>query len=236
VVCGQWCFSAYDGDEVVFLSLSEIDSECFVDSGVDSQLALKGVGSVRFQLESGGFLEVAEVLFIPEMTINLLSVSALEIDGFGVAFYYGRVFLYLEGATPDTTILLGVRHERLYRLLGQLVIGSSGYLDSESVSVSESGQVAWERELISGTQFSSSTLRGLNRYELTQTDAQESVETPRSMSSVHRSVEVATEASSAVGAEASSSEGATTTTDGMMELETDSGGGTRSTSLAKREC
>jgi hypothetical protein len=62
------------------------------------------------------------------------------------------------------------------------------------------------------------------------------VETPRSMSSVHRSTEVATEASSAVGAEASSSEGATTTTDGMMELETDSGGGTRSTSLAKREC
>jgi hypothetical protein len=67
-------------------------------------------------------------------------------------------------------------------------------------------------------------------------DAQESVETPRSMSSVHRSTEVATEASSAVGAEASSSEGATTTTDEMMELEIDSGGGTGSTSLAKREC
>jgi hypothetical protein len=49
-------------------------------------------------------------------------------------------------------------------------------------------------------------------------------------------VEVATDASSAVGAEVSSSEGATTTTDGMMDLEMDSGGGTRSTSLAKREC
>jgi hypothetical protein len=141
---------AYDGMRSVFLSLSEIDSDCFVDSGVDSQLAVKGVGSVRFQLESGGFLEVAEVLFIPEMTVNLLSVSALEIDGFGVAFYCGWVFLYPEGATPDTTVLLGVKHERLYRLLGQPVIGSSGYLDSESVSVSESGQVARERELIPG--------------------------------------------------------------------------------------
>jgi hypothetical protein len=84
------------------------------------------------------------------MTINFLSVSALEIDGFGVVFFYGRVFLYLEGATPDTTILLGVRYERLYRLLGWHVVGSSGFLDSESMSVSESGQVARERELILG--------------------------------------------------------------------------------------
>jgi hypothetical protein len=108
---------------------------------------------VRFQLESGGFLEVANVLFIPEMTINFLSVSALEIDGFGVAFFCGRVFLYPEGATLDTTILLGVRYERLYRLLGQPVVGSNGFLDSESMSVSESEQVAWESELILGTQY-----------------------------------------------------------------------------------
>jgi hypothetical protein len=65
------------------------------------------------------------------------------------------------------------------------VVGSSGFLDSESVS--ESGQVARERELIPGTQSSSRTLRGLNRHELTQMDAQESVKSPRSMSSVHRS-------------------------------------------------
>jgi hypothetical protein len=37
-------------------------------------------------------------------------------------------------------------------------------------------------------------------HELTQMDAQESVKSPRSMSSVHRSTEVATNASSAVGA------------------------------------
>jgi hypothetical protein len=102
--------------------------------------------------------------------------------------------------------------------------------------VSESGQVARERELIPRTQSSSGTLRGLNRHELTQMDAQESVQSPRSMSSVHRSTKVATNASSAVGAEVSSSEGAAMATDGMMDLETDFGGDTRSTSLAKREC
>jgi hypothetical protein len=92
--------------------------------------------------------------------------------------------------------------------------------------------------LIPGTQSSSGTLRGLSRHELTQMDAQESVKSPRSMSSVHRSTEVATDASSAVGAVALCSEGATRllVQREMMELETDSGGDTRSTSLAKREC
>jgi hypothetical protein len=85
------------------------------------------------------------------------------------------------------------------------------------------------------------TLRGLNRHEWTQMDAQESVKSPRSMSSVHRSTKVAAEASSAVGAVASCSEGAeASSTEGAAmavdELETDSGGDTRSTSLAKREC
>jgi hypothetical protein len=49
----------------MFLRLSKIYLDFFVDSGADSQLAVKGFGSVRFQLESGGFLEVVEVLFIP---------------------------------------------------------------------------------------------------------------------------------------------------------------------------
>jgi hypothetical protein len=49
---------------LVFLSLSETDSDCCVGVGTSRQLAVKGVGSVRFQLESGGFLEVAEVLYV----------------------------------------------------------------------------------------------------------------------------------------------------------------------------
>jgi hypothetical protein len=40
---------------LVFLSLSETYSDCVVGSGPDSRLAVKGVGSVRFQLESVGF-------------------------------------------------------------------------------------------------------------------------------------------------------------------------------------
>ena len=67
-------------------------------------------------------------------------------------------------------------------------------------------------------------------------DAQESEETPRSMSPDHRSSKVAAVASSSEGAEASSSEGAATAADEMMGLEADFGRGSKSTSLTKREC
>jgi hypothetical protein len=95
-------------------------------------------------------LEIAGVLYVQEMMVNLLSMSALEVDGFGVAFYCERVFIYPEGATPDTAVMLGVGYERLYRLLGRPVLGSSGFLDSDFVL--ESGKVAPKRELILGTQ------------------------------------------------------------------------------------
>jgi hypothetical protein len=135
--------------------------------------------------------------------------------------------------------MLGVKYEGLYKLLGRPMLGSSGFLDSDSVM--ESWQVAWERELIHGTQSSSGTLKGLSRHESTQWDAQESVQSPRSMSLVRGIKEVVAEAYSVVGVVASCLEGVeTSSTEGeamaVDEMETISGGDTKSTSLAKREC
>jgi hypothetical protein len=81
---------------LVFLSLLETDSNCCVGVGTDPQLAVKGVGSVRFQLESGGFLEVVGVFYVLEMMVNLLSVSSLKVDRFGVPFYCGRIWELLQ--------------------------------------------------------------------------------------------------------------------------------------------
>jgi hypothetical protein len=60
----------------VFLSLLEIDSDYFMDSGVESQFLMKGVVSVRFQLELGGFSggRQSVVYFINDSKLSL-SVS-----------------------------------------------------------------------------------------------------------------------------------------------------------------
>jgi hypothetical protein len=111
------------------LSVLETDSYCHVDCGTSTMHAVKGVGCVRFQLDSGGSLEIAEVLFVLELKVSLLSISTLEDEGYGVVFEHGHVFIYPKINTLDITTMLGVRHGRLYRLLGQPMCKSKGILD-----------------------------------------------------------------------------------------------------------
>jgi hypothetical protein len=90
-------------------------------------------------------------------------------------------------------------------------------------------------------QSSFETIKGLNKHESTQLDAQESVQSPRIMSSVCGTTEIAKEALGALGVVASCSEGAETSSTkaeamAANDMEIDSGGDTISTSLAKREC
>jgi hypothetical protein len=79
--------------------------------------ALKGVGTMDFQLESGGSLKVEEVLHVPNMKLNLLFISTME-DGW---------------------------YERLYKLLGQPVIGFRGRLELSFRGSMEFGSVSMRK-------------------------------------------------------------------------------------------
>jgi hypothetical protein len=115
----------------MFLSVSEMGLDLHVGGGVDTMHAVKGVGRVRFQLESGGSLEVARVIYVPRL--KLLSVSTLEDMGYAVMFEDGQVLIHSEGAnTLDATVRLGIREGMIYRLLGQPMCGSKGILDCSS--------------------------------------------------------------------------------------------------------
>jgi hypothetical protein len=48
------------------------------------------------------------------------------------------ITVYSREATQDTTVVLGVRKESLYKLFGRPIIGSNGFLDSTSDSMSYS--------------------------------------------------------------------------------------------------
>jgi hypothetical protein len=77
------------------------------------------------------------VLYVPNFKLNLLSVAASENEGYVVAFQNGQVLVYSREATQDTTIMLDVHKERLYRLLRRHIIGSNDLLDSSSNFVSD---------------------------------------------------------------------------------------------------
>jgi hypothetical protein len=77
------------------------------------------VGSVIFQLEFGGILELDGVLFVPELRVNFISVSTLEDVGYCVFFKREHVFIYRQGVDPVELQLINNRVDRLYVLRGQ---------------------------------------------------------------------------------------------------------------------
>jgi len=57
-----------------------------VQLGDNSCHEIKGIGSTSLQLESGSIIHIGEILYVPRLNKNLLSVEALEDKGYKVAF------------------------------------------------------------------------------------------------------------------------------------------------------
>ena len=94
----------------------------FIQTDIDSpQIAIQGVGTIRFQQDLGEILEIHGVLFVPGMRVNKFSVSSFEDEGYGMMVRSGHVFLYQKDELVGTTILLGDRRDRLYVLRGHIV-------------------------------------------------------------------------------------------------------------------
>jgi hypothetical protein len=77
---------SYDRSTELFESFTTSDSDVHVDLGVATKHAVKGSGTVPFQMESGGILRVTNVLWVPELRWSVLSVSAIEKKGYEVLF------------------------------------------------------------------------------------------------------------------------------------------------------
>lgn len=62
---------------------------------------MKGVGSTSFQLESGDYLHMRDVLFSPSLKKRLLSILELEDRCYRDKFVDGQVLVCLEGSTIE---------------------------------------------------------------------------------------------------------------------------------------
>jgi hypothetical protein len=78
-----------------------------VTLGDDYQYPIKGVGESNYKLYLGTPMKMKDVLYVPGLTTNLLSISALEKKGFKVAFIYGEVLMWPKGKTMEEAIVIG---------------------------------------------------------------------------------------------------------------------------------
>ena len=76
-----------------FLKLSEHDSPHKVKLGDDYQYPIKGSVESSYKLDSGKSMKMKDVLFVPGLKKNLLSISTLDAKGMRVAFVYGQVLV-----------------------------------------------------------------------------------------------------------------------------------------------
>jgi hypothetical protein len=83
-----------------------------VELGDNGTYAIKGIGSTSLKLELGWSLHLEEVLYVPGLKKNLLSVGVLKDKGYTVAFTNGKDIMWPSGGDMSSTIEIG----NVYRL------------------------------------------------------------------------------------------------------------------------
>jgi transposase InsO family protein len=106
------------GQRDILSYISEKKFSQKVTLGDDYQYPIKGVGESNYKLNSGNSMKMKDVLYVPGLTKNLLSISALEKKGFRVAFIDGEVLMWAKGETIKEAIIIGKEEGGLYKLKG----------------------------------------------------------------------------------------------------------------------
>jgi hypothetical protein len=92
-----------------------------VELGDDGTYAIKGIGSTSFQLQSGNVFHIEEILYVPGLKKNLISVAVLESKGYSVAFSKGKTLMWPSNESMSSTISIGAQEGGVYKVTGQVI-------------------------------------------------------------------------------------------------------------------
>jgi hypothetical protein len=127
------------GQRDILSSFKEKDFPQKVSLGDDYQYPIKGMGESTYKLDSGTPMRMKDVLYIPGLTKNLLSISTLNKKGFRVSFIDGEVIMWPKGKTIEDAIIIETKEGGLYKL--------KGHLDVALTHSTESPCELWHRKL-----------------------------------------------------------------------------------------
>ena len=119
--------------------MSEHELPHKVKLGDDYQYPIKGSGEASYKIDSEKSLKMKDVLYVPRLKKNLLSISSLDEKGIRVEFVNGQVLMWTIGKTIEDAIVIGEEDGGLYKLKGH----PEQALVHESIEPSE----LWHRRL-----------------------------------------------------------------------------------------
>jgi len=102
------------GDKNLFSALEEKDLKMRIEMGDDERYRVSRVGTVSFKREHGAPLTLTDVMYVPGLKKNLVSVVMLEDKGYDIVFRKAKAFL--RHVATGQTKRIGIRVKNLYKL------------------------------------------------------------------------------------------------------------------------
>ena len=130
------------GDKDLFSDLEEKDLKMHIEMGDDRKYSATGIGTITFQRESGKPFQLKNVMHVPGLKKNLVSVAMLEDRGHDVVFSSG--IAYLRHKATCQVKKIGIRVKNLYMLE---VDGCNTMIGKAKKVVSRDEGELWHRRL-----------------------------------------------------------------------------------------
>jgi hypothetical protein len=102
------------GDKESFIDLEEKDLRMHIEMDDDGRYSEIGIGTITFQRDSGKPFKLKNVMHVPSLKKNLVSVAILEDKGYDVVFSSGKS--YLRHKETCQVKKIGIRVKNLYML------------------------------------------------------------------------------------------------------------------------
>jgi hypothetical protein len=107
------------GDQARLSNLNEKKTSYKVELGDKSTYPVEGFGQASVKLKTGNNVHLSNVLYVPGLEKNLVSISCLEDKGNIIAFVDGKVLSWHKDSSIENARVIGSREGNLYRLLEQ---------------------------------------------------------------------------------------------------------------------
>jgi hypothetical protein len=105
------------GDQARLSDPNERKTSYKVELGDKSTYPVEGFGQASIKLESGNHVHLSNVLYVPSLEKNLVSISCLEDKGNRIAFIDEKVLSWHKDSSIEDARVIGRREGNLYRLL-----------------------------------------------------------------------------------------------------------------------
>ena len=79
-------------DKELFSDLEEKDLQMHIEMGDGGRYSATGIGTITFERESGNPFLLKDVMHVPSLKKNLVSVAMLEDKGYDIVFSDGKAF------------------------------------------------------------------------------------------------------------------------------------------------